>query len=104
MPTYEYECKNCGYHFEMFQSMKDDPIKDCPECGKTVKRLIGGGLGVIFKGNGFYTTDYKRSSANTTSTSNKDNNKSRSESGTAETKTESGTESKAGAKKESVKV
>ncbi len=65
MPTYEYECSSCSSHFEVFQSMKDDPIKECPTCKGQVKRLIGGGLGVIFKGSGFYSTDNKRSSVTT---------------------------------------
>jgi len=57
MPTYEYECKICGYRFDVFQSIKDEPLKTCPECGKEVRRLINGGTGVIFKGGGFYVTD-----------------------------------------------
>ena len=57
MPTYEYECKKCSYNFELFQSMSDEPIKICPQCGKEVRRLIFGGAGVIFKGPGFYVTD-----------------------------------------------
>ena len=57
MPTYEYECKSCGHTFEAFQSMSDDPLKNCPECGKHIRRLIHGGTGVIFKGSGFYVTD-----------------------------------------------
>jgi putative FmdB family regulatory protein len=63
MPTYDYECKTCGHRFEAFQSINDQPLKACPECGKRVRRLIGGGTGIIFKGSGFYTTDYKHSSA-----------------------------------------
>jgi putative FmdB family regulatory protein len=63
MPTYEYECKFCKHRFEEFQSITDEPIKKCPKCGKAVRRLFGGGMGIIFKGSGFYTTDYKRSSA-----------------------------------------
>lgn len=60
MPTYEYKCSNCGYIFETFQSIKDNPIKKCPKCQKdTLKRLISGGAGLIFKGSGFYLTDYK---------------------------------------------
>lgn len=59
MPTYEYECKKCKNRFEAFQSMKEDPLKDCPKCSSPVKRLIGGGSGIIFKGSGFYATDYK---------------------------------------------
>jgi putative FmdB family regulatory protein len=62
MPTYEYACPNCGNTFEKFQSMKDEPLKTCPKCGKTgVKRLLGTGAGLIFKGSGFYITDYKKS-------------------------------------------
>ena len=64
MPTYEYICQNCGEKFEVFQSMKDAPLKTCPRCKKgRVKRLVGRGAGVIFKGSGFYETDYKRASA-----------------------------------------
>ena len=63
MPTYEYECRTCKHRFEEFQNINDDPIKICPKCGKSVRRLFGGGMGIIFKGSGFYTTDYKRSSA-----------------------------------------
>jgi len=60
MPTYEYACPKCGHEFEQFQSMKDEPLKKCPKCKKTgVKRLVGGGAGLIFKGSGFYITDYK---------------------------------------------
>lgn len=60
MPTYEYKCDNCGHEFEIYQSMKDEKLTKCPECGKlTLKRLIGSGSGLIFKGSGFYLTDYK---------------------------------------------
>jgi putative FmdB family regulatory protein len=61
MPTYEYECPKCGHHFEQFQSMRDAPLKKCPKCGRaSLKRLVGGGAGLIFKGSGFYITDYAR--------------------------------------------
>lgn len=61
MPTYEYACPDCGNHFDAFQSMKDEPLKKCPKCGKThLKRLLGTGAGLIFKGSGFYITDYKK--------------------------------------------
>ena len=63
MPTYEYECTKCGHTFEAFQSMIDKPLSRCPKCRYAVRRLIGGGLGVIFKGSGFYTTDNKKGSA-----------------------------------------
>ena len=60
MPTYEYKCSACGHTFEQFQSITADPIKRCPQCGKAkVKRLIGTGAGLIFKGSGFYITDYR---------------------------------------------
>jgi putative FmdB family regulatory protein len=57
MPTYEYECKSCGHRFDAFQSMQDDPLEICPECGKELRRLIFGGSGIIFKGSGFYVND-----------------------------------------------
>lgn len=60
MPTYEYECKKCGETFEAFQKMTDQPLKTCPKCKGAVKRLINGGSGLIFKGSGFFITDYKR--------------------------------------------
>lgn len=59
MPTYDYKCKECGITFEYFQKMTDEHIKDCIECGGDVKRLIGSGMTPIFKGSGFYETDYK---------------------------------------------
>ena len=62
MPTYEYECEACGEKFEIFQSIKAEPIKKCPKCGKKVRRLIGAGAGVIVKGSGFYATDYRSDS------------------------------------------
>ena len=62
MPTYEYECRSCKHTFDVFQSMKDDPIKDCPVCNQSVRRLINGGTGVIFKGSGFYVNDRSGSS------------------------------------------
>jgi putative FmdB family regulatory protein len=66
MPTYEYECRNpeCGYEMETFQSMKDNPLTECPKCLQpTLKRKISKGAGIIFKGSGFYETDYKRKSS-----------------------------------------
>ncbi len=60
MPTYEYQCKTCRHLFEVFQSITEKPVRKCPACGGEVKRLIGPGAGLIFKGSGFYITDYKR--------------------------------------------
>ena len=61
MPTYDYECEKCGYEFEEFQSITAPPITDCPRCKarNKVRRLIGSGAGIIFKGSGFYETDYR---------------------------------------------
>ena len=60
MPTYDYRCDNCGYEFEKFQSITAKPLRKCPECGKNkLSRLIGTGAAVIFKGSGFYETDYR---------------------------------------------
>jgi putative FmdB family regulatory protein len=63
MPTYEYQCDACGNKFEKFQSIKSGPIRKCPKCGKNkVRRLISTGAGLIFKGSGFYITDYRSDS------------------------------------------
>lgn len=63
MPTYDYCCAACGHRFERFESINDDAPKACPKCGKKkAKRQLGTGAGLIFKGSGFYTTDYKKSS------------------------------------------
>jgi putative FmdB family regulatory protein len=65
MPTYEYVCNECEHQFEEFQSMKDELLKDCPKCKKSeLKRLIGSGAGIIFKGSGFYCTDYRSDNYN----------------------------------------
>lgn len=63
MPTYEYRCKSCAHQFEVFQSMSDAPKRKCPACGKaSLERLIGTGAAVLFKGSGFYQTDYRSES------------------------------------------
>ena len=63
MPTYEYKCENCGHQFEQFQSITSRPLRACPECGENkLNRLIGTGAGIIFKGSGFYQTDYRSES------------------------------------------
>jgi len=59
MPTYEYYCSSCGFEFEEFQSIASEPISVCPQCDSHVKRKISGGTGLIFRGSGFYITDYK---------------------------------------------
>jgi putative FmdB family regulatory protein len=73
MPIYEYLCENCGHLFEELQTMKEEPLVTCPNCGKdTLKRLIGTGTGIIFKGSGFYLTDYKNKKSNPAESSAKD--------------------------------
>jgi len=63
MPTYDYECKSCHHAWEVFQSIKAAPVKKCPECGKNqARRVISPGAGIIFKGSGFYITDYRSDS------------------------------------------
>jgi putative FmdB family regulatory protein len=63
MPTYDYRCDNCGHELEAFQSITAKPLKKCPECGKLkLQRLLGTGAGLIFKGSGFYETDYRSDS------------------------------------------
>jgi putative FmdB family regulatory protein len=63
MPTYEYHCDACGHNFDEFQSITSDPLKKCPECGKLkLRRLFGTGAGFLFKGSGFYQTDYRSES------------------------------------------
>lgn len=63
MPTYEYRCDSCSHEFEEFQYIKDAPLTKCPECGKKkLRRLIGGGAAIMFRGNGFYQTDYRSDS------------------------------------------
>ena len=70
MPTYQYRCSECRFEFEEFQSMKEQPLIDCPECRKPgLQRIIGIGAGMIFKGSGFYLTDYKKSGDQTVKTS-----------------------------------
>jgi len=59
MPTYEYECRECSHAFERFQGINEDPISVCPECEGKVRRLISSGGGLVFKGPGFYATDYR---------------------------------------------
>ena len=64
MPTYDYVCEKCGHQFEVFQSMNDAKLTDCPQedCDGSVRRLLGTGAGIIFKGGGFYETDYRSDS------------------------------------------
>ena len=73
MPTYEYRCKSCGHEFEEFQTMSSDLLIMCPKCAKpTLKRLMSAGAGLVFKGSGFYLTDYKKSSSSSSTSSTSD--------------------------------
>ena len=103
MPTYEYECQKCGHRFELFQMMSEEPKKRCPECRGKVKRLIGSGAGIIFKGSGFYQTDYRSDSYKKAAKAEKtksNGSDSKSKSGTSDTAT-GATEGKSSKKKES---
>jgi len=62
VPTYEYECQKCAHRFEKFHSMTAKPIRTCPKCKGPVRKIIGSGAGIIFKGKGFYQTDYRSDS------------------------------------------
>lgn len=70
MPTYEYECTHCGHSFELFQKITDGPLEKCPKCQSKVRRLIGSGSGIIFKGSGFYATDYAKKNTKKPSAAN----------------------------------
>ena len=105
MPTYDYQCSACGHTFEQFQSINANPLKKCPKCGKLkLKRLLGTGAGVIFKGSGFYETDYRSESYKKAVQSEKPSTSAASESktpdkketkpGTTETKSETKSASK----------
>lgn len=96
MPIYEYKCANCGHKLDELQSFSEPPLTTCPVCGQeSLKRLIGAGAGLIFKGSGFYLTDYKKNSASDTKPSTSTPN--------TETTTESKSEHKTNSKNESEK-
>ena len=87
MPTYEYRCRDCGREFETFQRMSDEPVAPCPACGTGAERLISGGGGLLFKGEGFYITDHRSDSYR---------ERAREESGVASEKKEAGSDSAVG--------
>jgi putative FmdB family regulatory protein len=94
MPTYDYECDACGHTFELFQGINDPLKKKCPECGKPkLRRLFGTGAAVVFKGSGFYQTDYRSDSYKKAAEKDKPASESKSD-GKSETKSEKKTESK----------
>lgn len=102
MPTYEYKCSACGHAFEKFQSITAEPIKRCPACGKAkAKRLISAGAGLIFKGSGFYITDYRDAGYKDSAKADSDAGKSGGEgAGGGDSKSESKADSKGESKGE----
>jgi putative FmdB family regulatory protein len=99
MPTYDYRCNACQHEFEEFQSMSAKPLRKCPECGKLkLERLIGTGAGVIFKGSGFYETDYRSESYKKAAKADSDGGKSDSKS---DSKSQSKSEKKTDSSKKS---
>jgi len=103
MPTYDYQCQACGHEWELFQSMNDAPVKSCPTCPKRkAKRLLGIGAGVIFKGTGFYETDYKKKSGSEKKSESTDSGSSES-SGSGKSTKDTSFSSDSPAKKESPK-
>ena len=95
MPTYDYKCTACEIQFEKFQGITEEPLKECPDCGEEVKRLIGAGAGLIFKGSGFYITDYRSESYKESAKKDKPSSSEKSEkSDKKEKKTEKSSESK----------
>ncbi len=102
MPTYDYECNACGHKFELFQSITAKPVRRCPKCGRpSAKRLIGTGAGVIFRGSGFYATDYRSDSYKSAAKAEKETvaaSKSNGD-GAAKTKTDSSSGAGGGASK-----
>ncbi len=79
MPTYQYRCNECTHEFSEFQSITAEPLSACPECGGAVQRLISGGAGFLFKGDGFYTTDYRSDSYKKAEKADKDSSSSKSD-------------------------
>lgn len=101
MPTYEYECTDCGHAFEKFQSITARPTKKCPVCGKRkVRRLIGAGAALIFKGSGFYITDYRSEEYKSKAKAEKSESSSSSSSSSSDSKS---SDSKKGSSKDAKK-
>ena len=87
MPTYDYQCERCGHEFELFQSISETPKRKCPECGKNqLRRMFGTGAAVMFKGSGFYQTDYRSDSYKKAAKADKESTSGSSDSKSAESK------------------
>ncbi len=90
MPTYDYECDACGHTYELFQKITEDPVKKCPECKKNkARRLFGTGAAIVFKGSGFYETDYRSESYKKGAKDEKKKSESKSDSKSDSTKSDS---------------
>jgi putative FmdB family regulatory protein len=89
MPTYTYQCENCGIRFDQYQKFTDDPLVVCPECGETALRKVYQPVGIVFKGKGFYATDNRSPSGQTYSSENHEHSKKETVDAKTETKTES---------------
>jgi putative FmdB family regulatory protein len=98
MPTYEYRCPECGSQFEKIQRMSDEPGAECPECGAAAERRMSAGAGFLFKGSGFYITDYRSDGYKQAAKSESGGSDSKSESGGSATKSDTKTESKSESK------
>jgi putative FmdB family regulatory protein len=104
MPTYEYRCGNCGHEFERFQSITARALRKCPRCGRSsLNRLIGTGAGVIFKGSGFYETDYRSESYKQAQKKETDSGKEKKDEGKSKVKTAESKESSPAAESNSKK-
>ena len=88
MPTYDYVCEKCGDRFEHFQKMSSEPLTVCSKCGGHLKRLIGSGVGIIFKGSGFYCTDYRKGGSGTSAPASENKAESKTETKTEPAKSE----------------
>ena len=104
MPTYEYKCRDCGVRFEQFQSIAADPVQECPECTGSVKRLISAGAGVIFKGSGFYITDYRSDGYKESAKKDKDSSSGSKDSSSAKKDSSSDSKGSAGGDSKSSKT
>lgn len=99
MPTYDYQCKACDHEWEVFQSIKASPLRKCPNCGKLkAKRMIGPGAGIIFKGSGFYQTDYRSKSYKDAAKADKEASTKAAKSTTSSDGSSKSTETKSGSK------
>jgi len=102
MPTYDYRCEKCGHEMAVFQSITADRLTKCPKCSEeALRRLIGAGAGIIFKGSGFYETDYKRARKSSSDSKQGEGDSKKSDSDSKPSKSDSGGDSKTSSKSKS---